>query len=83
MRPRPCGWSRDQRCGAVVIFDEMRRAVEAAAPDRLGDVAAAVWKAYGAGGLTEGPVRLRLSPSHGHGWEGEDQQQKASARSTH
>ena len=37
----------------MVIFEEMRRAVEAAAPDRLGDVAGAVWKAFGAGGLTE------------------------------
>lgn len=35
------------------IFEEMRRAVEAAANDRLGEVAAAVWKAYGAGGLTD------------------------------
>ncbi len=37
----------------MVVFDEMRRAVEAAAPDRLGDVAGAIWKAYGAGGLTD------------------------------
>lgn len=37
----------------MLVFEEMRRAVEAAAPDRLGDVAAAVWKAYGAGGLTD------------------------------
>ncbi|MCJ2116700.1 hypothetical protein MKK65_08980 [Methylobacterium sp. J-001] len=37
----------------MVIFEEMRRAVEATAPDRLGEVAAAVWKAYGAGGLTD------------------------------
>ena len=35
------------------IFDEMWRAVEAATPDRLGEVASAVWKAYGAGGLTD------------------------------
>ncbi|MCJ2137335.1 hypothetical protein MKK69_25365 [Methylobacterium sp. J-026] len=37
----------------MFIFEEMRTAVEAAALDRLGDVAAAVWKAYGAGGLTD------------------------------
>ena len=37
----------------MVVFEEMRRAVEAAAPDRLGEVASAVWKAYGAGGLTD------------------------------
>jgi hypothetical protein len=36
-----------------MVFDQMRRAVEAAAPDRLGEVVSAVWKAYGAGGLTE------------------------------
>jgi hypothetical protein len=50
---RPNGWSRDRGCGAVQIFEEMRRAVEAAAPDRLGEVASAVWQAYGAGGLTD------------------------------
>ena len=37
----------------MVIFEEMRRAVEAAAVDRLGEVAAAMWQAYGAGGLTD------------------------------
>lgn len=37
----------------MVIFEEMRRAVEAAPPDKLGDVATAIWKAYGAGGLTD------------------------------
>jgi len=37
----------------LFIFEEMRAAVEAAALDRLGDVAAAIWKAFGAGGLTE------------------------------
>ncbi|MCJ2067955.1 hypothetical protein MKK75_03880 [Methylobacterium sp. J-030] len=37
----------------MIIFEEMRRACEAAAVDRLGEVAAAVWKAYGAGGLTD------------------------------
>ncbi|MGH1591782.1 hypothetical protein ACRBEV_29590 [Methylobacterium phyllosphaerae] len=36
-----------------MVFDHMRRAVEAAAPDRLGEVASAVWQAYGAGGLTD------------------------------
>ena len=40
-------------CEGMVVFEEMRRAVEAAAPDRLGDVAGAIWKAYGAGGLTD------------------------------
>lgn len=35
------------------IFEEMRRAVEAAAADRLGEVAGAIWKAYAAGGLTD------------------------------
>ena len=53
VRPRPCGWSKDRECGAVVIFEEMRRACEAAAADRLGEVATAMWKAYGAGGLTD------------------------------
>ena len=51
--PAPKRLVSDQRCGAVVIFEEMRRAVEAAAPDRLGEVAGAIWKAYGAGGLTD------------------------------
>lgn len=37
----------------MVVFEEMRRAVKAAASDRLGDVAMAIWKAYGAGGLTD------------------------------
>jgi hypothetical protein len=37
----------------MLVFEEMRRAVEAAAVDRLGEVAAAVWQAYGAGGLTD------------------------------
>ena len=37
----------------MVIFEEMRQAVEAAATDRLGEVATAIWKAFGAGGLTE------------------------------
>lgn len=36
-----------------MVYDQMRRAVEAAAPDRLSEVAAALWKAYGAGGLTD------------------------------
>lgn len=40
-------------CEGMVVFEEMRRAVEAAAHDRLGEVAAAVWRAYGAGGLTD------------------------------
>jgi hypothetical protein len=40
-------------CEGMVVFDEMWRAVEAAAPDRLGEVAGAIWKAYGAGGLTD------------------------------
>lgn len=40
----------------MLVFEEMQRAVEAAAPDRLGDVAAAIWKAYGAGGLTDEQV---------------------------
>lgn len=53
MRPRPCGWSRDQGCGAMFVFEEMRRAIEAAAPARLGEVTSAIWKAYGAGGLTD------------------------------
>jgi hypothetical protein len=35
------------------VFDEMRRAVEATAVDRLGEVAAAVWRAYSAGGLSD------------------------------
>ena len=37
----------------MLVFEEMRQAVEAAALDRLGEVAAAIWKAFGAGGLTE------------------------------
>ncbi len=53
MRLHPRGGSFDPRGGAMFIFEEMRAAVEAAALDRLGDVAAAVWKAYGAGGLTD------------------------------
>ncbi len=36
-----------------MVFDQMLRAIQAAAPERLGDVATAVWKAYGAGGLTD------------------------------
>lgn len=36
-----------------MVYEEMRRAVQAAAPDRLGEVASAIWKAYGAGGLTD------------------------------
>jgi len=36
-----------------MVFDQMRSAVEAAALDRLGEVTTAVWKAYGAGGLTD------------------------------
>ena len=36
-----------------MVYEQMRRAVEAAAPDRLGEVASAIWKAYGAGGLTD------------------------------
>jgi hypothetical protein len=35
------------------VYEEMRQAVEAAALDRLGEVATAIWKAFGAGGLTE------------------------------
>lgn len=35
------------------VFLEMQRAVQAAAPARLGEVASAIWKAYGAGGLTD------------------------------
>jgi len=37
----------------MMVFDQMLQAVQAAATDRLGDVASAVWKAYGAGGLTD------------------------------
>ena len=37
----------------MFVFEEMQRAVEAAAPDRLGEIAAAMWQAYGAGGLTD------------------------------
>lgn len=37
----------------MVVFEEMRRAVEAAAPDRLAAVASAMAQAYGAGGLTD------------------------------
>lgn len=36
-----------------MVFEQMLRAVQAAAPDRLGDVAAAIWKAYSASGLTD------------------------------
>ncbi|GAB6971929.1 hypothetical protein JCM16408A_26770 [Methylobacterium phyllosphaerae] len=36
-----------------MVYEQMRRAIEAAAPDRLGEVVTAVWKAYGAGGLTD------------------------------
>lgn len=35
------------------VFDEMRLAIGATAVDRLGEVAAAVWQAYGAGGLSD------------------------------
>lgn len=35
------------------VFEEMRAAVEAAAPDRLATVASAMAQAYGAGGLTD------------------------------
>lgn len=37
----------------MVVFEEMRRAVEATAPDRLAAVASAMAQAYGAGGLTD------------------------------
>ena len=36
-----------------MVFDHMLLAAQATAPDRLGDVVSAVWKAFGAGGLTE------------------------------
>lgn len=39
-----------------MVYEQMRRAVEAAAPDRLGEVVSALWKAYGAGGLTDSEV---------------------------
>ncbi|RUP17419.1 hypothetical protein [Methylobacterium sp.] len=37
----------------MVVFEEMRAAIEAAAPDRLATVASAMAQAYGAGGLTD------------------------------
>lgn len=37
----------------MVVFEEMRAAVEAAAPDRLATVASAMAQAYGAGGLSD------------------------------
>lgn len=37
----------------MFVFEEMRAAVEAAAPDRLATVASAMAQAYGAGGLTD------------------------------
>ncbi|MGT2481761.1 hypothetical protein ACU4GR_29605 [Methylobacterium oryzae CBMB20] len=37
----------------MMVFDQMLQAVQAAAPDRLGEVASAIWQAYGAGGLTD------------------------------
>ena len=40
------------------MFEEMRRAVEGAERHRLPDVAAAIWKAYGAGGLTDEQAEL-------------------------
>ena len=52
MRPRPCGWSRDQGCGAMFV-DELRRAVEAASRSSMPAVTAALWKAFGAGQVTE------------------------------
>jgi hypothetical protein len=39
-----------------MVFDQMLQAVQAAAPDRLNDVVSAIWKAYGAGGLTDEQV---------------------------
>ena len=37
----------------MVVFEEMRAAIEATAPDRLATVASALAQAYGAGGLTD------------------------------
>ncbi|TXN54062.1 hypothetical protein [Methylobacterium sp. WL2] len=37
----------------MFVFEEMRAAIEAAAPDRLATVASAMAQAYGAGGLTD------------------------------
>jgi hypothetical protein len=37
----------------MLVFEEMRAAIEAAAPDRLAAVASAMAQAYGAGGLTD------------------------------
>lgn len=53
MRPRPCGWSRDQGCEAVLVAEEIRRAVEAAPRVKLPKIAALLWRAYGAGQVTE------------------------------
>jgi hypothetical protein len=52
MGPHPRGWSRDQGCGAM-FADEIRRAVEAAPQGALPEVAALLWRAFGAGQVSE------------------------------
>ena len=48
----PCGWSRDQRCGAM-FADEIRRQAEMAPVAALPAVTAALWRAYGEGQVSE------------------------------
>lgn len=52
MGPHPRGWSRDQGCGAM-FAEELRRAVEAAPRVALPEVAALLWRAFGAGQVSE------------------------------
>lgn len=52
MRPHPCGGSRDPR-GEAVFRDEIRRAAEGAARVDLPAVAAALWRAFAEGHVTE------------------------------
>lgn len=52
VRPRPRDGSNRPE-GTPMVFDEIRRAAEAAPLARLCEVSAALWKAFGAGGISE------------------------------